>query len=413
MIKTKMNVMIMMFFIGVMPIIAQAADSHFNAEVKPKSHLDLSLLNESSHSLEIAFKYFCDSQQPNGSWKYDPAVTALVLYSFMLEPQYKPDEKIAGVIEKGYGFLEKHVKPDGGIYHEQYRNYTTALCLMAFTVAGKAEYKPIIDNARKFLINFQLDEGEGISPQHPFYGGIGYGGDDRPDLSNTQLALDAIKAAEEYETPSSDKLKRPNVTKDKKKGEPAAHWRKAQVFLNRTQNIKSINDMEYAKNDGGFIYETGHYKPERSISYGSMTYAGLKSLLFAGVDKDDIRVKKAYAWICNNYTVDENPKFGSTSLYYYLMTATKCLAAFGGDTVTDARGKTHYWREDFIKKIISLQHEAGHWVNPDGRYQENIKDLATAYSVVAIKYALRDVNYNLIPAKPVFYESKEKAKTEK
>jgi len=50
--------------------------------------------------------------------------------------------------------------------------------------------------------------------------------------------------------------------------------------------------MPYATNDGGFIYETGHYKEDRSHSYGSMTYAGLKSLLFARVDKEDIRVKK-------------------------------------------------------------------------------------------------------------------------
>ena len=164
--------------------------------------------------------------------------------------------------------------------------------------------------------------------------------------------------------------------------------------------------MDYATNDGGFIYETGHYKPERSISYGSMTYAGLKSLLFAGIDKNDIRVKKAYAWICDNYTVKENPKFGTTSLYYYFMTATKCLTAFGGDTVTDSKGKKHYWREDFLEKIISLQHEQGHWVNTDGRYQENIKDLATAYSVIAIKHALHEAYDNYIPAKHIFHDRK-------
>jgi squalene-hopene/tetraprenyl-beta-curcumene cyclase len=56
----------------------------------------------------------------------------------------------------------------------------------------------------------------------------------------------------------------------------------------------------------------------------------------------------------------------------------------------DSKGKKHCWREDFIKKIISLQHEEGYWVNPDGRYQENIKDLATAYSVIAIKHALHE-----------------------
>jgi len=172
----------------------------------------------------------------------------------------------------------------------------------------------------------------------------------------------------------------------------ALHWQKALVFLSRTQNIESVNDMDYAKDNGGFIYETGHYKPERSISYGSMTYAGLKSLLYAGVDKNDIRVQRAYAWICDHYTVEENPNFGTSSLYYYFMTATQCLTAFGEDTVVDSQGDAHPWREDFLNKIISLQHEDGYWVNADARYQENVKDLATAYSVIAMKHALQRTN---------------------
>lgn len=261
---------------------------------------------------------------------------------------------------------------------------------MAFAAASKSEYQSIIDNARKYLISFQLDEGEDISPAHVYYGGIGYGGDDRPDLSNLQLALEAIKTAEEFAATSGGILKRPHPAELILKSKTlASHWQKALVFLSRTQNIESINDMDYATGDGGFIYETGHYKPERSISYGSMTYAGLKSLLYAGIDKNDIRVRKAYAWICSNYSVEENPNFGTSSLYYYFMTATKCLKTFGEDTILDSKGNRHDWREDFLNRIVSLQYEKGYWVNPDGRYQENVKDLATAYSVIAMKHALQ------------------------
>jgi len=345
------------------------------------SHLDLSLLNATRHSMGMAFQYLCNSQQPNGSWKYDPAISALVLTSLMLEPQYHPDDRIAEAIRKGYTFLEGFVKPNGGIYHEHYRNYSTAVGLMAFAAADNTEYRPIIDNARTYLIGFQLDEGEDISSEHAYYGGIGYGGDDRPDLSNLQLALEAIKTAEDFSSLSTGA-----VIKSKTM---ASHWQKALVFLRRTQNIESINDMDYATGDGGFIYETGHYKPERSISYGSMTYAGLKSLLYAGLDKDDIRVKKAYDWIRDHYSVDENPHFGTSSLYYYFMTATKSLKTFGENMIVDSQGKQHDWRADFLNKIISLQHEDGYWVNPDGRYQENIKDLATAYSVIAMKHTLQ------------------------
>jgi len=368
------------------PTDLRTIQDYMQEDTGQRTHLDLSLLNATRHSMAIASRHFCESQQPNGSWKYDPAVTALVLYSLTLEPQYVPDDKTAEAIGKGYAFLEGFVKPDGGIYHEHYRNYSTAVGLMAFAAAGKPQYQSIVDNARKYLIGFQLDESEDISSAHAYYGGIGYGGDDRPDLSNLQLALEAIKAAEEFAAASDGSHPAELILESKTL---APHWEKALVFLSRTQNIESINDMDYATGDGGFIYETGHYKPQRSISYGSMTYAGLKSLLYAGVDKNDIRVRKAYSWICSHYSVEENPNFGTSSLYYYFMTATKCLKTFGQDAIVDSKGSRHDWREDFLNKIISLQHEEGYWVNADGRYQENIKDLATAYSVIAMKHALQ------------------------
>ena len=370
-----------------------------NVLIKPGtqkvSTLDLSLVYETRHSLETAFDYLIGAQDPNGCWKKDPAITSLVLYSFLLQPVYNPDQKSDKAINKGLEYLAKYVKPDGGIYGRQYKNYTTAVCLLAFTEARQPKYNTIIENAKKFLIKFQLDESEDVGKENPFYGGIGYGGDERPDLSNTQLALDAIRAAEMY-TPSDTGILGNSTPQTGEKGtELGPHWRKALVFLARTQNIKSVNDMPYATDDGGFIYETGHYKEERSHSYGSMTYAGLKSLLFARVDKEDIRVKKAIAWIRSNYTLEENPGFGKTSLYYYYMTATKCLSTLGQEVIVDSNGVRHAWRDEFIKKLISLQHEDGYWMNPDGRYWENIKDLTTAYAVIGMKFALKDT---LIPA---------------
>jgi len=358
------------------------------------STLDVSLIHETRHSLETAFGYLIGAQDPNGCWKNDPAITALVLYSFLLQPSYNPDQKSDKVIKRGLEYLENFVKPDGGIYNSQYKNYTTAVCLLAFTEAGQPKYNTIIENAKKFLIKFQLDEGEGIDVKNPFYGGIGYGGDDRPDLSNLQLALDAIRAAEMYRPSDKDAPGNNAPQVSEEETGPGPHWRKALVFLARAQNIKSVNDMPYATNDGGFIYETGHYKEERSRSYGSMTYAGLKSLLLARVDKEDIRVKKAFSWICSHYTLDENPGFGATSLYYYYMTAAKCLAALGEEVIVDPNGVGYPWREELLKKIISLQYEDGYWVNSDGRYWENIKDLATAYAVIGMKFSLKDT---LIP----------------
>ena len=46
-----------------------------------------------------------------------------------------------------------------------------------------------------------------------------------------------------------------------------------------------------------------------------MTYAGLKSFLYAGVGKDDPRVKAAIEWVRKHYTLDENPNMGANGLW--------------------------------------------------------------------------------------------------
>ena len=60
-----------------------------------------------------------------------------------------------------------------------------------------------------------------------------------------------------------------------------------------------------------------------------MTYAGLKSMIYAGVKKDDPRVKAAYEWVQKHYTLDENPGMGGNGLYYYYHTFAKALDAIG------------------------------------------------------------------------------------
>lgn len=372
-----------------LPLNGYGAEKPVKMPTGNKSTTSLSLLKETKHALESAFSYLQKTQQPNGSWKDDPAITALVVYSYLLEPTYNPEGRSEEIISKGFKFIEQFVKPDGSIYDKEYRSYATSLSLLAFTASKQAKYKDIVTNAKNWLIEFQLDEDEGYSKTHPYYGGIGYGGDDRPDLSNTHFALAAIKEAEDFETLFKNIVPADVDQMEMEEKKMGLHWQKALVFLARCQNVKSVNDMPYVVDNGGFIYETGHYKEERSHSYGSMTYAGVKSLLYAELNKEDIRVKRAMEWIKSHYTLEENPGFGTDALYYYYMTFAKCLYAYGSDVLVDSSGVKHPWREELIKKLLSLQHEEGYWVNENARYWQNLKDLVTAYSVIGIKFALK------------------------
>ena len=128
-----------------------------------------------------------------------------------------------------------------------------------------------------------------------------------------------------------------------------------------------------------------------TASYGGMTHAGLIALIFAGVDREDPRVKAAYDWIRANYTLDEHPGVkGHQGLFYYYTAFAKSMSAFGEPEVVSLDGVRHNWREDLARKLIDYQGEDGSWINPhSAQWWEDVKDLITARSVIALNLALR------------------------
>ena len=56
-------------------------------------------------------------------------------------------------------------------------------------------------------------------------------------------------------------------------------------------------------------------------SYGSMTYAGFKSMLYAGLSADDPRVQAAAGWISKHYDVKSNPGMQDAGLGSVLATS--------------------------------------------------------------------------------------------
>jgi squalene-hopene/tetraprenyl-beta-curcumene cyclase len=264
-------------------------------------------------------------------------------------------------------------------------NYTTSINVMALTAAGKNEkYKKVIDNAVKYMKGYQWDETRGKNMDSDYYGGAGYAGDgSRPDLSNTAFFLEALKQA--------------GVPQD----DPA--FKKAIYFVSRCQNYKSEwNKAEWAakNNDGSFVYTGANGGENRRDDnarktdmqgYGSMTYAGVKSMIYCGLTKDDDRVKKALEWIRNNYTLDSNPGMPEANsqrgLYYYYHTFAKAMDALGEDTFTDAKGVKHDWRADLIAALEKRQKPDGSWVNENDRWMEGDPNLVTGYALMALGYA--------------------------
>ncbi len=363
--------------------------------------------------------------EATGGWAHNPdgpslpAISGLVLTGMILDPRIDAGDPD---VRRGIDYILSYRQPDGGIYDRILPSYNTSICLSALAHAlrdpgedGSSFDPAVIESMRDFLISLQYGEqattsGEAgrttqrVPRSHPFYGGIGYGSHGRPDNSNLNMMLQALHDS----------------------GLEGDHeaFQRALVFLQRTQMLDAVNDMPYAdgSRQGGFIYATspdgvriGHgeskageieetmddgRKVSRLRAYGSMTYAGFKSYLYADLDRDDPRVRAAFDWIRRNYTLEENPGVGLDGLYYYFVTFSRALHALGddvieiageGNTGSDEDGvRQRDWANDLIDRLGELQNEDGSFRSVNARWMEDNPVLITAYALIALEYAMLD-----------------------
>jgi squalene-hopene/tetraprenyl-beta-curcumene cyclase len=344
----------------------------------PLTTSNISVRNEVRHAIEKGCAWLMSQQKPGNYWSSPdhPAMTALVLTA-LIGPS--PQTATSSAIEKGYDYLVSCAKPDGGIYGKEVQSYNTSVVLSALVLRNRPQDRIVIQNARKYLIGLQVGDSQVASTNGAFVGGIGYGGTNRlPDLSNTTLALEAIYDSRSF-TQDTSGVKLPDL-----------NWAAAIRFVQNCQNSASDDPQ----NKGGFIY-----RPDRSNagqtnlpsgrvayrSYGSMTYAGLLSYVYADLKSDDPRVISALDWLRGNYTVDENPGMGPQGIYYYYQMMAKALTFAGVDTLEMKDGRKANWREDLALKLINLQKADGSWANDNGRWWEKDPILDSADAIVALE----------------------------
>ena len=346
---------------------------------------------------EKGVDFLLSTRGKSGFWEYfgqpEPGISALAARA-MLGSERESARRV-GISVVDWLLTLQH--EDGSIHGGRVAVYTTSVAIGALADAGRPADVEAIKRAADFLRVTQTDEGEGYSEEDKFYGGIGYGGDLRPDLSNLQYALQALKDA--------------GVSEE----DPA--FQRAVHFLNRSQNLAETNTETFfdaddptpikAGNDGGAVYYPGNsaagttQMPDGTMiarSYGSMTYALLKCFVFAGIPSDDPRVVAATEWISAHWTLEVNPGFdpmqdprgGFQGLYYYYLSVAQALNAAKVDKIITVGGVEHDWRAELAAKLLSLQQTDGHWINEDApRWWEGNPDLCTAYALGAMKELLQ------------------------
>jgi hypothetical protein len=337
----------------------------------------------------------------------DPGMTALGLAALQSKPRELRSKDEQAAIDAGLVWLLGHQNEDGS-FGKRVVNYTTCAIVMALSRWEDERAKVPMEKAQRFVLALQRCERTGSSPSDVDFGGVGYGNDGkRCDLSNMQFAISALRTA----------------------GLPEDHdaFQKALVFLQRSQNLRASNDLSgkmtvkvdentsgplAVGDDGGAIYYPGEsaagyvVHPDGSCtprSYGSMTYALLKTYTLCGLKRDDARVQAAVQWIQNNWTLRENPgadpKLGEKAryqgLFYYYMLLAQALDVAGVDMVQavskdgdQAKApKPVAWRAELSQQLAKLQSDDGSWRNErNSRWYEDQAVLCTCYALLALEH---------------------------
>lgn len=408
----------------------------FTAVAAGAAALPADLEEEARAAAAKGAAWLASLQQEDGHWDMPetPALTALSVWAL----QRTDAEAYREAIDKGAAFVLSNVQPDGSIWHRPapgergggLANYNTAVCLSALHSLGRPELVPVLQRARSYLAGTQYRD-DGL-----FRGGIGYSPDEpRPhaDLSNSHMVYEAMRLTQDVEDLRAEGEARADLD-----------WDAALAFLAQVQNLPGVNTNAWVSGEeedkGGFIYRPaavgggamggrgGAGGPpaamerremlERGVDpgargdvvhpsqdamppprrpapepvvvhpYGSMTYAGILSLVYCKVDPDDPRLAAAKDWAARHWTVEENPGMGQEGLYYFFNTLTKCMAAIGDETVAGEDGAEVSWREAVVRKLLSLQAEDGSWCNDNNRWWEADPNLVTAYTLLALATAM-------------------------
>jgi len=366
------------------------------ADPLPRKNENISLRNEVGMAIEKGLGWLQAHQNADGSWSNPeyPGLTALALLAFHREPtgKYASGTK-PEFLEKGYAFLRSNRKPDGGIYRQGLSNYNTSLALTALLTSGAPGDEPMITAAREFIVAQQASN----MANPDLDGGIGYGPTGvspkraHPDLDNTLVSLEALRLYREA---------RPNAEIP---GARELNWKAAIQFVSRCQNLSETNPKGSSdpKERGGFIYYPGFSNADPTDlpadakrplrSYGTMSYAGLLSFIYAGLSKEDPRVVAAIDWLKKNYTLEENPGMGRAGLYYHYHLMAKALATAGMDKLAVNEGRNVDWPRELGLKLMNLQSNDGSWVNDTARWMEKDPMLVTSYCVMALEIIYRQL----------------------
>ena len=342
--------------------------------------------------IDQAQAFLLAQAEPGGKFmkgdKFVLGISGLAAEALTTAPKAIPanDPRIAATL----GYIGSFQQPDGGVYDpaEGIGNYNTCIALMLWTATGAGTTEQI-SKAQNYIFGLQNKD-----PKNPSLGGMGYGskGPGWEDLSNTSWAVAALRGSG---VPSSD-----------------PRMQEALKFLERCQDLSSVNKLPWARDSGGAVYSPDESKAEGSWNreslkpgeaapklapYASMTYALISSYVVLDLKPEDPRVAAALGWVKAHWTFDRNPGMVNSEkkptadqqgLYYYYRVASKTFEKVKPGLIELKDGTKVDWRRDLfdaISKRAKIADGKAYWSNEQDRWAEGLPTLTTSYVLRSLK----------------------------
>lgn len=281
-------------------------------------------------AIDRSVSFLLNLQGNDGGWPemplYPKGVSSLVVLA-LLNAGLQPDSP---AISRALNYISSQ---------DLEKTYTVSLQSMALCAANPNRYASQIQRNTEWLIKFQSEEG-----------GWGYGDQfgNAPDPSNSQFALLALHEAQRVGV---------EVTNESLK----LCFDKARSYWTKLQN-----------RDGSYSYDRS------SVGTGSMTSAGVASLMIVGTQPDQLqasvnqslqccgqvdpnlqRIENSLAWLGTNFSVMTNPQ-GSNLHYLYYMYALERVGRLSGRRYfSDRRGRQIDWYREGSEALMRKQQESG------------------------------------------------------
>jgi hypothetical protein len=302
-------------------------------------------------------------------------------FAFVRGQSFKKTYEVAAVLM----LLETKYLPLGGV--QDIADLTEEKAREAIQGSITKDDKALAEKATRWLIDHQTKAGTWGYPE----------GEEVYDHSNTQYALLALKSAARMGVRVPESAWR----------KAAAHWLDCQRIGGAKKIPLRIEGYEgqdsgvsETKADETFLPGPWGYlveKPEGTEifdqGYGSMTCAGLTSLLIAESElaaqkklddelrkQIDLAKKQGLAWLQDNYTIRGAPPmagFWSQFHYYYLYSLERVGVLYGIRTLGG-----HDWYLEGAVLLCRTQREDGSWLSYD-----DIPVLDTSFALLFLKRA--------------------------